>query len=858
MAERPPLPFLPPTAGRRETRPYPRDRPVGPGPGGQLDRLGPVFRRLRDQLAGERFRIADHPEAVAPELILVLEIAGELDEFVSAVSRVRGLEYLAEELGDQLDSTDVFAGVDAGGNRQRLRRELFVVATDERAAEELQSLWERWQAGQGLPRGWGRWRAIFERLISIRSWNDEDRLTRTGAVDAWKTELSGLNDELIPFEAELWYRSDPAKREAELGRFRTDVEEHGGRYVAQAVLDEIAYHGVLARLPARALRESAESLEVPWLSGRGVRFLRPVGQASFPLVEELEPADEIDDRESPEDQGGQIRVAVLDGVPVAAHRLLAGRITLDDPEGWEATTEVRHRQHGTAMASSVLHGDLSESGEPIPGRIYLRPIIRVDPAHDWVPNAEETIPVERLPVDLVHEAVVRMLDGEDAQAPDVRIINLSVADRVQQFDRFVSPWARLLDYLSARYSVLFVVSAGNHTVELVLPPDMDLEDASEVEHEALRFLASTANLRRLLAPSESVNALTVGCAHIDSSGELPDDGRTNPLTTIGLPAPLSSWGGGHGRSIKPDLLSPGGRELFDLLPGGGEGDRRLVGSRTSHAPGIRVAAPSAGGDLGRTTWTCGTSPATALVTRGGAWTLETLDGLRAIWGGQMPGPEFDAVLVKALLVHGCAWGQAENPLRDAMREVGLVGGKEDLQRPLGYGLARHHWASVDDDHRATALYAARIGADGEHEYRLPLPPSLARQAIHRRITVTLAWLTPINTAHRGYRRAALKVDPRGSVALAPDRQEASSNAAIRGTVQHEILEGADALAYAEGSDLVFKVSCRAAAGAFDETVPYAFVVTLETPEEIGLPIYSEIRERIQQRVARIRARAPGI
>jgi hypothetical protein len=77
---------------------------------------------------------------------------------------------------------------------------------------------------------------------------------------------------------------------------------------------------------------------------------------------------------------------------------LAGAIVVDDPEGWEETSEVRHRQHGTAMASAILHGDLAAAEPPLGEPLYVRPIIRVDPRHNWVPYADETMPVGRLQV----------------------------------------------------------------------------------------------------------------------------------------------------------------------------------------------------------------------------------------------------------------------------------------------------------------------------------------------------------------------------------------------------------------------------------------------------------------------------
>ncbi len=710
-----------------------------------------------------------------------------------------------------------------------------------------------WQNGQQLDWGWRAWSTVFDRLISVRQWNDRDRLARTGAADAWRTELGQVGDELIPFEAELWFRADAARRVAEQELLASDLMEAGGRVLRDFVLAEIGYHGVLAELPGRLLRQAAETMNVAWLSGRGVRFMRATGQAAVPVVEVTDTAPVTPPRQPVADRSP--RVAVLDGVPVARHALLSGRILLDDPDGWEEEVEVRHRQHGTGMASAILHGDLAAGEAPLNEPIYVRPIIRVDPQHTWVDGAEETIPVHRLPVEIVHDAVVRMLGGENPQAPDVRIINISVGDRAQQFDRFVSPWARLLDHLSAAYAVLFVVSAGNHDVVLSLGADVDLDDAEEVQSEVLGQLAASASLRRLLAPAESVNALTVGGAHLDA-GAMPTDGRLNPIVVHGAAAALSSWGAGHGRAIKPDILSPGGRELFDQQPSTADGaPREFWPTRVPRPPGIRVAAPSRSGDLRQTTFVCGTSPAAALATRAGAQALRRLDELRAQWGTAMPDPTLDAVLLKALIVHGARWGVAGNVLRQAMREVGQRGAKEDVSRSLGYGLIRPDWALFDDDYRVTAIYADRL-AEGEHDYRLPLPPSLAGRTDRRRVTVTLAWITPVNVAHRGYRRAAMRVDATASRPLARERQEADNNAVGRGTVQHEVLEGQTAVPYVDGDDLAFTVTSRKAAGALDEPAPYAFVVTLETAEDIGLPIYAEVATRIRQRLG-LAVRAPA-
>jgi hypothetical protein len=155
----------------------------------------------------------------------------------------------------------------------------------------------------------------------------------------------------------------------------------------------------------------------------------------------------------------------------------------------------------------------------------------------------------------------------------------------------------------------------------------------------------------------------------------------------------------------------------------------------------------------------------------------------------------------------------------------------------------------------TVVAASRI-ADGEaHAYVFPLPPSLAGRTTARRVTLTLAWLTPINAAHHHHRRAALSLTPTGSdVDVLGSRIDLTQAAARRGTLQHEVLEGARAVPYVAGASIELVVSCRADAGALDEDVPYGLVVSVAIPAAVGLPIYEEVRQALQ---VEIRVRAPA-
>ena len=73
-------------------------------------------------------------------------------------------------------------------------------------------------------------------------------------------------------------------------------------------------------------------------------------------------------------------------------------------------------------------------------------------------------------------------------------------------------------------------------------------------------------------------------------------------------------------------------------------------------------------------------------------------------------------------------------------------------------------------------------------------------------------------------------------------------AAQRGTLQHDTFEGESAAAFIDGEDVVVRVSCREDAPGLEGSVPYAVAVTLEVAEAIGIDIYTEVRERVRQRL----------
>jgi len=160
------------------------------------------------------------------------------------------------------------------------------------------------------------------------------------------------------------------------------------------------------------------------------------------------------------------------------------------------------------------------------------------------------------------------------------------------------------------------------------------------------------------------------------------------------------------------------------------------------------------------------------------------------------------------------------------------------------------WTPVDvdraltcADQRATLVGAGEVGQDEGLVFEVPLPPGLSAKPVLRRLTVTLAWLSPTNPAHEAYRSARLWISPPNEE-LRVKRIECVHDHAQRGTLQHEVLEGKDAVAFVDGDRIKFKVNCAADTGDFADKVPFALCVSLEVPVETGIPIYQEIRARV--------------
>jgi hypothetical protein len=215
---------------------------------------------------------------------------------------------------------------------------------------------------------------------------------------------------------------------------------------------------------------------------------------------------------------------------------------------------------------------------------------------------------------------------------------------------------------------------------------------------------------------------------------------------------------------------------------------------------------------------------------------------------------YQAVLIKALVVHGASWGDASRIIEKAFPMPGDQWQRLSRikQQFLGYGEVDIKRCLSANEQRATLLGWSTI-SDGEgHAFEMPLPPALASSTELRRLTVTLAWLTPTNQQHKDYRRAQLWIDvPEQNIGTQRDGLDAAS--ARRGTVEHRTFKGTNAVPFIDGTKLQILVNCKEDAGTLDVAVPYAIAVTLEVGPDVQIDIYQQINSRMRP-VVEIQAR----
>jgi hypothetical protein len=824
----------------------------------QIDRVAPKFQRLENAIIRQSASVRDNLSGITPEYALVFETVGTIDDFIKAVKKIEGLEWLVE-LQEYINPDENFYEEKDGEKVEdkKINGRLFLMMSDQQAISELKSLWNRYQNGEDFQTGYTKFRDLFSQLKDLRLWDVTDRFYNTGLLEDWEERIRE-GQEIIKFEIELWFRNDQTKRHEATTLIKKLIVEANGHVINESVIEEIAYHALLVETPITIFNDLHKRSDLMLIKADSIMYFRPVGQSIVLVPDEVEDIIELERSEDEEILATDKEpvVALFDGLPLQNHKLLQGRLIIDDPDDYESFYQANERVHGTSMASLIVHGELDGVETPLSRAIYVRPIMRPNP-RNWM-NKSECIPEDVLLVDLIHRSVKRLFEGDGTEPPvaeNIKVINISIGDISRPFDLQMSPWARLLDYLSQKYNVLFIISTGNYTSSITFDIKRDeflnFKDDPFIEKKVLENISNNVLNRRILSPSESMNSLCIGASHTDLS-TIDNLGRRHDLIKHSLlVSPISRVGLGYRNSIKPDLLFSGGRQLYLENIMGDNGNAKLDIINSAISPGHRVAYPGTQGKLTETIYTRGTSNATALATRLSAQIYEMLENLKGtVDNAQNLTDEYMTLMIKTLLVHGASWQQTYTLFEEVLRKPNDRTFKDkQVPRYLGYGFVDASRVLNCTDQRITLLGFSKIKKEDGQIFRVPLPPSLSSKKIRRRLTITLSWFTPINANNQKYRQAQLWFNPPGEE-LQVNRLEADWQAVQRGTVQHEILEGDTAAPFLEGDTLQIKVSCREDAGGLGAVeIPYAIAVTLEIAEGLDIPIYDEVKDRLRAMVS---------
>lgn len=627
------------------------------------------------------------------------------------------------------------------------------------------------------------------------------------------------------------------------------IEKIGGKVIGRSLIDSIAYHAILISIPRQLAEDLISHKDIGLVHVEEIMFFRPVGQSvviNGNCINESNFSIEM-----PKEIADDPVIALFDGLPQENHPFLKGLLIVDDPDNYSGYYTVFDRKHGTSMASLIAHGDLGKIIHQVSHRIYVRPIMKS--ASFGGDISIERIPEDILLVDKIHEAVLRLFVSEAGRAaPNVQVINLSIGISTRIFYNSMSPLARLLDWLSYKYKVLFIVSAGNHAdiIEMGIKfGEFKKLPVKERNIHAVKYLDNNARHLRLLSPAESINALSVGATYEDNTA-FSEDARQILFCSDGFPSPYSSLGRGLNNSVKPDVVYKGGRNTLIL-------NRRDLSETTAlwrdpmtREPGIISAAPfNIAVDRTKIMYTYGTSNATALLTHEAARCYDVLIDVFRTSDQSVPLDNL-ALIIKAMLVHGAEWGALHDLFSEALGFTNRKSSSDYVHKFFGYGIPNIERSIECAKNRISLIGYGKLKNGEAHIFDLPLPFDLNREKILRRLTATLTYFSPIIPTRQKYRAAQLWYTIEGGKKnLLDNRIDIDWRAAVRGTVQHEIFENDDIVVWGEDDQIQLKVNCRGDADDdFEDEIPYALMVSFEIKSGIEINVYERVVNKIKTRV----------
>ena len=566
----------------------------------------------------------------------------------------------------------------------------------------------------------------------------------------------------------------------------------------------------------------------------GIMYIRPTSQfySDITFIDDEENNNLVDNDINSEQRviSEESVIALFDGLPMDRHFVLDNKLNIDDPDDYAKDYEVEYRRHGTSMASYILYGDLNRNDSYLNSKLYVRPILK---PYVFSGDNREQVPEGIILVDLVHKAVKRIFD--EVKYP-IKVINFSIGDPNRPFLYSISPLGKLLDYLSYKYNVLFVISAGNNLnfIDKLSNEINDLKNAdiSIRTKYCTELVVKYARNFKVISPAESINNLSIGAIFDDFCGVEQDEYSAYFPLIRGMPSPFSYIGYGFNSSVKPDLFYYGGRCMIRDYS-----HYKLVGSYMKE-PGSKSALASTK-SINKFLYSMGTSDAAAQITHEIGKCHEILS---TILPDSSVSTEYEPLILKAMITHSASYSHIE----DKLKQYFNLSGKRDILKYVGYG--------VPDTKRVLECTATRITFIGYNKilnnkkdvYNIPLPLDLTTKKIKRRLIVTLAYFSPIDTISNVYKKVNIAFDrPESTKLVFPDAYTEVQSHIRNGTLQHVIYDGDKTIPNFNKNieiDVVRQDKLK-----YNEAIKYAILITVEFTDgiETNTDIYSSIKDQLQ-------------
>lgn len=379
MAELPLLIFPQPkqVSPPKGNRFFPQPLPI-PEHSVQIWRLTPQMKRVEVDFAGfsARFKSTMQGE---PEMVLVLELAKRIDSLQIAVEKA-GLNWLGE-WDIEIDGDEYFPARDSDKSTKPQRDgRLFISMVNQSDMQKLLRLWKHWES---RPQVWNRgltpWRDIFACLKNIRHWGHQETLDETGMREYFQ---GFLDNTMLDFQIECFYHRN-ANRRAQVAKEITGfVQQAEGKLLSEFIdMQEIAFHAVKVSMPAKRINELIEDSERTRQSDMhlfispSVMYFRQIGQSIATAQDEIAESDTF----PPSKPKHPAVAAILDGVPSLQHEALQDQLDFDDPFDLAKEYRPGERNHGTAIASLIIHGDRSGNQPAITSRLHHVAVMQPDP-----------------------------------------------------------------------------------------------------------------------------------------------------------------------------------------------------------------------------------------------------------------------------------------------------------------------------------------------------------------------------------------------------------------------------------------------------------------------------------------------